>query len=105
MVYTTLDIDETGESIIVIIIQPENLRRMRDTDPITLESANRGGLMRVPKYPQQLSLLIAYEKDEDEIYRMVREGRIGDLMRHLERGRKFLPGVDGSQNSFRIPVG
>lgn len=103
MVYTTLNIDATKESIIVVVIQPENLRRIRNADPITLESERRGGIMQPVKYPDQLSLLIAYENDEDEVYKRVRTGNLGELLEWLERGRRFIPGVDGKEQSFTIP--
>jgi hypothetical protein len=103
MIYAMLNIDATKESIIIVVIEPENLRRMDRADPISIESANRGGLMKVPKYPEALSLLIAYERD-DELYRLVRDGDLVELLRWLERGRQFIRGLDGKENSFKIPM-
>jgi hypothetical protein len=104
MVYTMLNIDTTKESVIIVVIEKDNLRRMREADPASLESVNRGGVMEVPKYPQALSLLIAYENDDDELYKRVRAGDMMDLLRWLERGRKFIQGEDGKENAFTIPM-
>lgn len=93
MIAAMLDLKD--ESILLIVIERDNLERIRNADPISLESKNRGGMMPVPKHPEAFSLLIAYEDDQVELYRRVREGSASDLLRWLERGRKFIPGVDG----------
>lgn len=105
MIVSMLDIDKTQESILVVVIEKDNLERMENADPITLESIHRGGMMPVPKYPQAFSMLIACEKDEVELYRRVREEGAVELFAWLERGRTWVEGVDGKGNSFVIRKG
>ena len=102
MIASMMDFDRTEESILVIVIERDNLERMEKADPITLESVQRGGVMPVPKYPQAFSLLIGYEKDDAELYRRVRGGSAIDLLRWLERGRVFIESIDGKANAFKI---
>lgn len=103
MIAAMLDVNELQQSILFIVIERDNLERMKKADPITLESVSHGGLLPVPKYPQDFSILIAYEEDDDELYRRARAGNTGELIRWLERGRQFIPGLDGKKEAFKIP--
>ena len=102
MMVMMVNVDELRETVLFVIMETDNVKRMEKADPITLESAQRGGLLPVPKYPQNFSLLIAYETDSEELYRMAKIGGM-EMLKWLERGRKFIKGVDGKQEAFRIP--
>ena len=101
MVAAILNFDQTQESVMLIVIERDNLERMEKADPITLESVERGGVLMPARYPHQLSLLIAYEKDDAELYRLVRESSMVELLRWLERGRKWIEQEDGKKNTFK----
>jgi hypothetical protein len=101
MVMAMLDIDERKQTVLVIVIEKDNLDRMAKADPITLESVKKGGMLPVPKYPSDFSILIAYEEDDAELYRMAKDGR--NLLYWLERGRKWKPDVDGRSKGFVMP--
>ena len=98
-----LNLDQLKQTILMVVIEKDNLDRMKKADPITLESTISGGLLPVPRYPFNFSVLIAYEEDQDEMYRRIRENQM-DFLKWLERGRVFIPGVDGKQEAFRIPT-
>jgi hypothetical protein len=102
MMMTMLNIDEQEKSILFVVIETTNLVRMEKADPITLESPKAGGILPEPKYPGDFSVLIAYEPDTDALYAKAKEGGIALLM-WLERGRKFIAGLDGKGEAFRVP--
>jgi hypothetical protein len=90
-------------SILIVIIQRDNLERMREGDPITLESPSNGGIMPIPKYILDYNMLIAYEEDEPKVMDFAKRRDWYGLVAYLERGRKFIKGVDGVENTKRIP--
>lgn len=102
MIFSMLNNDEKRESIIILVIERENLERMRRADPITVESPQRGGIMQTPKYPEQLSMLVAYEGDDTELYRRVGTGNLLELLGWLKRGWRFDPERDGKDNAFSL---
>lgn len=101
MIVAMLNIDKLQESILVVVIEKDNLDRMRKADPFSLESASRGGIMPAIKYPNKFSMLMAYEEDEVELYKIAGSPDKGDLLRYLERGRKFIQGIDGKEHAFK----
>jgi hypothetical protein len=89
-------------SILIVVIEPANLERMRQADPATLESVLAGGALVPPMFPMNFSVLIAYEEDTAKLQEMVKkEGH--EALKWLERGRRFDPTVDGMKNAFVIP--
>lgn len=82
------------KTILVVILERENLERMKIGDPVTLESGPRGGLLPNLPYPGNTSLLIAYEEDLGVIYEMAARQDLAGIVRHLERGRQWKPGLD-----------
>jgi hypothetical protein len=102
MIVTMLDIDPQEKSILFVVLERPNIERMKVGDPVTLESPLAGGILPAPKYPQDFSLCIAYEPDHDELYKMCAKGGKEFLM-WLERGRVFIPGVDGPGKAFKVP--
>jgi hypothetical protein len=104
MIAAMLNIDEKQQSIVIVVIEADNLARMKQADPITLASIKAGGVLVAPRYPANLSLLIAYEEDDAELYRIARSSNTLDLIEYLERGWEFKPAIDGKDKSFHIPI-
>lgn len=97
-----INLDGLQQSILLVVIEHDNFDRMKKADPITLESTQAGGLLPPPSYPLNLSLLIAYEEDQDDLYRRAKKNA-AEMLKWLERGRVFIKGVDGKSEAFRIP--
>jgi hypothetical protein len=73
---------------------------MRKADPVTLEM--KGGMLAPARYPNNVSVLVAYEDNEGELYKRIQAGDLMGLLAYLERGRKWLPG-DGLK--YQPPTG
>ncbi len=76
-----------GPVVLVLIMEPENLVRMRQGDPFDLKLAVVPGL-RIDARLRQLDLIIAYEEDMDKIMAFREKKDLAGLMTWLERGRK-----------------
>jgi hypothetical protein len=99
-----LNLTESKESILVVIMEQENVDRMAKADPITLESISRGGFLPAPEFPEQFSILVAYEPDSKELQARAAVGGVEFLM-WLERGRKWIEGTDGRRDPIVIGKG
>lgn len=97
MIAAMLNIKELQTSILIVVIEPENLERMKTGDPATLESISKGGILVPPLFPLNFSTLLAYEPDTAELY-IKAQGPPEDFLRWLERGRKWDPAKDGKEN-------
>ena len=102
MMIGMMDIDELSQSILFIVLERDNVERMRKADSVTLESICKGGLLQPIMYPRNFSIFVAIEEDQDELYRRARGDRL-EFLRWLERNRVFIPSVDGKENTFRVP--
>lgn len=102
MIAAMLNIHELRQSVLVVVIESGNFRRMELGDPCTLESTNNKGVLPPPMYPQNFNVLIAYDADEKKLYEMAK-GPAMEFLRYLERGRKFYHGIDGVENTQVIP--
>ena len=100
MISAMLNIDATKQSILVVVIEPENLERMKEGDPITLMPSLMGGVLPPMKYPDNFALLVAYEENQEELYKAA-SGTMAELMTYLERGFKFLP-IDGAEKARHV---
>jgi hypothetical protein len=98
MLAAMLNIHELQQSIMIVVIEKGNLRRMELGDPATLESTNNKGVLPPPLYPQNFNVLIAYDEDEKKLYEMAK-GPPMEFLYYLERGRKFYPEIDGTENA------
>ena len=108
MIATVLNVDPIKESFVVVVIQPDNLKRMRRADPITLETVGAktgGGIMPVVKYPESLSILIAYEEDEPALWKICQSNDPVAMMKYLQRGLKFNRDEDGAARAFSLNKG
>jgi len=99
-----LNLDKMARSILIVVLEDNNLDRMKKADAVTLESILNGGVLPPPRYPLNLNVLIAYEPDEVELYKRS-QGDPWELLEWLERGREFIKGVDGTENSFSMNQG
>jgi hypothetical protein len=97
MITAMLNIDELQRSILIVVIESGNLRRMELGDPATLESTNNGGILAPPRWPLNFNVLVAYDTDEKKLHEMAK-GDLADFLRYLERGRKFYKEIDGLEN-------
>lgn len=102
MLVSSIDIHEQRRTLLLIVIEKENFERMKNADPITLESVNEGGWLPIPTYPANFSILIAYEENDEELYKRAKSGGAAFLA-YLERNRKWKPEVDGVQHIMKIP--
>ena len=101
MLAAMMDIDELQQSILIVVIESDNLKRMKKADPITLESINNRGALKPPKYPQNFNTLIAYEEDDATLWAKAKRNPV-EMLRWLERGRIFDPKTDGMKNAFKM---
>jgi len=104
MICTMIDVEKINQTFLIVIIEPSNFERMRKADPITLEAVARGGALPTPKFPTNMSMIVAYEEDDVELYRLCRSGTatLGELITYLERGRTWQKAADGRQNMARL---
>jgi hypothetical protein len=98
MIAAMLNIDQLKQSVLIVVVESGNVRRMELGDPCTLESINNGGVLTPPHYPLNFNVLIAYETDEKKLYEMAKGNPI-EFLRYLERGRKFYKEIDGVENT------
>ena len=76
----------SGQSLVVVVIERDNLKRMDQGDPITLRTRKMGGSLEVVEHPDNLQLIIAFENDSGPVYEfMQRQDGVG-LLRYLMRG-------------------
>jgi hypothetical protein len=98
MIKAQLDIHSMKRSILMVVIEPDNLARMMKADPITLEPDREGGVMSPVTYPDNFTVLIAYE-DDTKLYTLARSGDLVAMLQYLERGRKWVESEDGPKNT------
>lgn len=102
MMTTLVNNDERQESYLIVVLQPDNLERMKKSDPVTLETVATGGILPTARYPDKLMMLVAYEEDEVGLYKAAQTGNFADLLQFLRRGYKFNRDVDGTHRAFKI---
>ena len=100
MMMTMLNFDD--RSLLVIVIETDNVERMKKADPVTLESRLCGGILPEPLFPKNFSILLAYESEDAELYAMAKRPP-WEFVRWLERGRTWRENVDGKKNAFNLP--
>ena len=105
MLLTLVDNDASKESYLLIVIEHDNFVRMCQSDPITLETRANGGVIPVPKYPEGLRILIAYEEDSVTLWKLGQGGKFQDMVDYVTRGWNFRRGEDGTENAFSLRTG
>ena len=88
----------TNESLLVIVIEGDNLKRMEKADPITLRSVCVGGALASIAHPDNLQVLLAFERDSGPVYEFLRRQDKAGLLRYLTRGFEL-------HNTDKIPRG
>jgi hypothetical protein len=100
MLATMLNIPELQQSILVLVLEQENLDRMAKADPVTLESPRLGGVCPQPLFP--LRVLVAAETDQEPLYRLAKQGDTAELLTWLQRGSTFIKGKDGAEHTRKL---
>jgi hypothetical protein len=75
--------------ILILVLEKENLVRMRDADPIDLKTDD---YFVTQRNAAGIELLIAYEEDRDKLLALNQSGGIAEVVRWLERGRTVYAG-------------
>jgi hypothetical protein len=83
---------DRGPIVLVIILEKENLDRMREGDPLDMQFAKYRGQLPIDCQLKQVDLIMAYEEDLNTIMRFREQQDLVGLLKHLERGRKHMPG-------------
>jgi hypothetical protein len=99
MILIHLDLPREQRTVFAIVIEKPNLDRMKEGDPVTLEAKAHGGVLPVPAFPANLSLLIAYLEDASEFYQLAEKRDPALLLEYLERHRQWHPEVDGVEHT------
>jgi hypothetical protein len=104
MILLALNIHAQQRSVIAIVLEKDNLARMREGDPVTLESIAGGGTLPAPHYPANTSILISYLEDSAEFYEIARKSGNNPfaLMGYLEEKRQWRPEVDGKEHTVNL---
>jgi hypothetical protein len=96
------DFDEKHISGLVLILEKDNIERMKQADPVTLETVSKGGFLPVPKYPENFMMMIAYEEDTAIVYEFMLKKDYSGMLKHLRRGYKWTD-TDGLKFSWKLP--
>ena len=102
MILIALDLPREQRTVFAVVIEKLNLERMKEGDPVTLESKAFGGVLPVPKFPANLSLLIAYLEDAKEFYVIAEKHDPRAMLEYLERHRQWQPDVDGRDHTVSL---
>lgn len=78
-----------GRSILYVVIEENNLGRMKEGDPITLPTAEFGSVMKDVRYPANLGIVICYEPDKALLQALVKAGDLSTLVDHLTRNLAY----------------
>lgn len=81
-----------GPVILVVILEAENLERMKNSDPVDLQLKTYSKYIPTDCALEDLDLIIAYEEDSEALLQFRRDGDLAGLMTWLERGRAVKPG-------------
>ena len=71
MMIVPRDDDATGSSTLIFILQKDNVDRMQKADSITLFPCRMGGFLPRLAYPENTSVVIAYEDDTGKVMSFV----------------------------------
>src|SRR5512146_3050721 len=84
-----------GPVVFVVILERENLERMREGDPFDVQLRAYAPFMSVGRPLRDLDIVIAYEEDREALIGFKKRDDIAGLLQWLERGRKRKPGDAG----------
>lgn len=80
-----------GPVVLVIIIEKENLDRMRKADPFDIKLRTMPTVRDSPSI-RDMDIVIAYEEDLNLLIDFQKRQALGELIAWLERGRKIEKG-------------
>lgn len=81
-----------GPVVVVLVLEKENLDRMREADPLDLQLRSYAGHMRLDRPIRDLDFIIAYEEDLNTLMDISKRQDLPALLKWIERGRKNQPG-------------
>ncbi|HZQ53338.1 MAG TPA: hypothetical protein VFB14_14135 [Bryobacteraceae bacterium] len=81
-----------GPVVVVMILEKENLDRMKEADPFDVHFSRYAGHMAVDRPIRQLDFVIAYEEDTNRLLEFKAKDDLAGLMKWLQRGRKIEAG-------------
>ncbi len=82
-----------GPLVVVLILEKENLDRMRVADPFDIHFSQYAlPYFDIANPIRELDVVIAYEEDTKTLMEFQKSGDIAGLMRWLERGRQIQVG-------------
>jgi hypothetical protein len=81
-----------GPIIVVMILEKENLDRMREADPFDVQFRAYLNFVNAHRPIHELDLVIAYEEDINRIMEFKKRQDVAGLITWLERGRVHRPG-------------
>lgn len=93
-------VDTAHETIIIIILERENLARMKAADPVTLEPVQYGGVLQKIGHPHSVRIVIAYEDPADSVYEIARTGDGQRLFEYVMRGYKYVTDLGDGQKTL-----
>lgn len=83
---------DRGGLVVVLILQRENLERMKGGDPFDLQFSAYRNHWPIDRPARDIDLVIAYEEDQAAVEAFHRRLDMGGLMKYLERGRVYREG-------------
>ena len=81
-----------GPVLVVLVIERENLDRMKEGDPFDLQFQAYRGHWDIDVPLRDVDLIIAYEETLNTVMAFHQKGDIAGLMKFLERGRRHQHG-------------
>jgi hypothetical protein len=93
------DEEGTTDSWLVVVIEPDNLRRMKEHDPITLHSQTFGGYLKPIEHPKRFHMIVCYEEEVTLVYEYMKARDFTGLRKYLERGYQFT-----NRDGITLPV-
>lgn len=85
--------------MLVIVLQPDNLERMRQADPFDVQARtlarsedDPARRLWVDRPIRDLDIIVAYEEHTEAMLQFAEHDDLPGLLRYLERGRVHRPG-------------
>lgn len=85
MIVKQYDDKQAHESWLIVVIEANNLPRMRRADPITIQAMALGGVLKPFLFPQQIRLCIAYDENPDRVRKIIANVGAEGLLQYLRR--------------------
>lgn len=96
---------DRGGVVVVLVLEADNLERMKLGDPVDLQFRAYAGHWNVNRPIRDVDLIVAYEKDMAAITAFHKRQDMAGLMNYLERGRHHLPGYGDAEPPRKLGEG